>query len=91
MLLLPGDPEFEKTLGQTLPPDWQAKAEQFSGDFGFIAHAETGLLEAVPFSGLDEYVYGGEYDARLSEIDFDSDFEEADLECGELLEESHPP
>ena len=91
MLLLPGDPEFEKTLGQTLPPDWQVKAEQLSGEFGLIAHAETGLLETVSFAEIDEYVYGGEYDARLSEIDF-GDFEETDeFECGDLLEESHPP
>jgi hypothetical protein len=91
MLLLPGDPEYEKTLGRTLPPDWRAKAEQFCGDFGFVAHAETGLLEAVSFSQLDEYIHGGEYDVRLSEIETD-DFVDAEaLECGDLLEESRPP
>jgi hypothetical protein len=91
MLLLPGDPEFEKTLGQTLPPDWRVKAEQLSGDFGLIAHAETGLLEAVSFAELDEYVYGGEYDIRLSEIETDDFVDAKALECGDLLEESRPP
>lgn len=62
LILLPGDPDFEETLGRTLPPN--------SGGKVCIARSGSGLLEAVDFDSqeLVDYLLGGEYDVRLEEI-----------------------
>lgn len=64
-LILPGDPEFEATLGTHLPPGWQVVADQLSGEFAFVADAETGILRPCSPQELEEYMHGGEYEARL--------------------------
>lgn len=60
-LILPGDPEFDLTLGLTLPP-----AEQ--PDAVFIVRPGSLLMEAVPPDQVDEYLFSGEYDERLLEM-----------------------
>lgn len=75
-LLLPGDPEFDATLGLNLPPNWRQFAQSNHGDFGFVARAGSGILEPVTFDGLIDYVEGGEYDERLDELDDDEFLDE---------------
>lgn len=64
-LLLPGDPGFQEILGMALPPGWQQSAAKLSGEFAFLADAETGALRVGSFDELDDYIEGGEYEARL--------------------------
>lgn len=67
-LLLPGDPEFAKTLGRTLPPDWQRVAEKHSGNYAFIVRpGDGGTMTAVSQDEATDYLYSGEYDERLEE------------------------
>lgn len=68
-LILPGTIEFEETLGTMLPYNWQEIAYSACGDYNFIARAGSGILEAVPEAEAREYLYGGEYDQRLDEIE----------------------
>ena len=81
-LIFPGDPEFDKTLGLTLPPDWQAVASS-NPEFCLVAKAGMGgVLAAVPWYEAQDYIEGGEYDERLDEFE-DEDFLDEDwLECG---------
>lgn len=77
-LVLPGDPEFDQTLGSTLPPDWQSVANS-SSEFCFVAKAGMGgVLTAVPWWEAQDYLEGGEYDERLEEFDEDDLLEEWD-------------
>lgn len=59
LLILPGNPLYDLTLGLNLPP-------ALAGSF-FVARAGSGLLEAVSEQEFNEYLYGGEYDERLTE------------------------
>lgn len=69
-LLLPGDPEFDKTLGHTLPLDWQQVAHKNSGEYAFVVRPGTGgVMECVPVEEATDYVFGGEYYERLDEIE----------------------
>jgi hypothetical protein len=62
-LILPGDPFFDLTLSTQLPP--MATAQEVA----FVARAGNGgILEPLSAIEATEYLYGGEYDARLSEI-----------------------
>lgn len=75
-LILPGDPEFDETLGRTLPPDWQALAYQHP-DYAFVAKAgQGGILTAVPWAEAEEYLEGGEYEERLLELEDEDLLEE---------------
>lgn len=65
MLLLPGDPEFDQTLGVSLPPGWEQERDRNSGEYAFVADAETGILRPCSAQELEEYLEGGEYEARL--------------------------
>ncbi|HEY9696749.1 MAG TPA: hypothetical protein V6D10_05770 [Trichocoleus sp.] len=69
MLILPGHPLFNATLGAALPPGWLDVANSSGGEFAFVARSGSGLLEPVFGAALDEYLEGGEYDERLGEID----------------------
>ncbi len=73
-LILPGDPDFDLTLGACLPSGWQDVAAATNGEFAFIARSGSGILEAVPAWEVEEYLEGGEYDQRLDEIDEDGTF-----------------
>jgi hypothetical protein len=66
-LILPGHPLFEATLQSTLPPGWRQFAHS-NPEFGFVARAGSGILEAVSYKDLEEYIEGGEYDERLEEM-----------------------
>ncbi|MBD2095129.1 hypothetical protein H6F90_08170 [Trichocoleus sp. FACHB-591] len=81
-LILPGDPEFDQTLGLTLPPDWQVVASS-SPEFSLVARVDQGgVLSAVPWEEAQEYIEGGEYDERLEEFEDPDLLEEWEL-CGE--------
>lgn len=70
-IILPGDPEFDETLGW-FPPNFQQVADQTGGDFALIVRAEgSGLLEAVPWSEVVEYMHGGELELREQEMEDD--------------------
>lgn len=75
MLILPGDPLFDQTLGLNLPPNWGQVAAQNSGGCNFVARLGSGILEPVTAAEFAEYYEGGEYDARLEEIGDDDDDE----------------
>lgn len=66
-LILPGDPEFYATLGTTLPPSPPGSA--------YIVRAGSLLLEPATQEEIDEYLLGGEYDERLSEMEPEEDEE----------------
>lgn len=65
-LILPGDPEFDRTLSSP-PPNWRSVAARHRGEFAFVARSGSGLLEPVSYQELDEYLEGGEYAQRLQE------------------------
>lgn len=67
-LVLPGDPRFDETLGVCLPPGWQREADRLCGEFAFVADVETGILRPCSADELEDYLYGGEYEARLEAI-----------------------
>jgi hypothetical protein len=62
-LILPGNPLFDMTLGMALPPS------PLSTEVCFVARAGSGILEPASPDQVREYLMGGEYDERLSEID----------------------
>lgn len=66
-LILPGDSEFDFTLG-TVPPPAPPGAV-------FIARAGSGILEPASPEEIREYLNGGEYDERMEEIDEDEEWE----------------
>jgi hypothetical protein len=73
-LILPGDPIFDFTLAHP-PPNWRAVAASFGGEFAFIAQAGSGILKPASPQEVAEYLYGGEYEERLSEIDDCDEYE----------------
>jgi len=68
LLILPGDPEYYLTLGGNLPPGWDQVRAQTNGSFALVARAGSGLLEAVPWDEVEEFLEGGEYDQRMAEM-----------------------
>ena len=60
MILLPGDPEYELTLGTVLPPAAPGQV--------FIVRAGSLILEPATPDEVDEYLMGGEYDERMGEL-----------------------
>ena len=68
MLILPGNPLFDLTLA-TSRPDWRDTAARDGTTYAFVAEAGSGLMRPVTESELEDYLYGGEYDARLAEIE----------------------
>ena len=67
-LLYPGDNLFDYYLA-TLPLNWKELAYQFSGQIAYIAEPRSGLLRPANTKELTEYLYGGEYEERLKEIE----------------------
>lgn len=61
MLVLPGDPLFLPTLATPPPTQGQPYCN-------FICRAGSDVLEVATQKDLDEYLEGGEYDERLSQI-----------------------
>lgn len=68
MLILPGNPLFNETLA-CIPPNWREKQSQCVGNVSFVAEPNSGLLRPVTPQELKDYVYGGEYEERLTELD----------------------
>ncbi|MEL7406332.1 MAG: hypothetical protein AAFN00_05140 [Cyanobacteria bacterium J06558_2] len=67
LLCLPGDPGFEETL-LTPRPDWGQKAAADGNTYAFVV-GEDGLARPATSEELEEYMYGGEYDERMAQID----------------------
>ncbi len=68
LILLPGDEEYDLTLGTSIPPNWQQTAAKDPNGYAFVADASSGLMRPVTDVELEEYLYGGEYDERLESI-----------------------
>lgn len=62
-IILPGDPIFDWTLFSCPPPGRQAD------QLYFVVDAETGFMRPANQKEVNEYIYSGEYDARLQNID----------------------
>ena len=71
-LILPGNPLFDITL-LTPRPDWREKANADGDTYAFVFDADSGLTRPVTNQELEEYLYGGEYDERLAQIENDLD------------------
>ncbi len=67
-LILPGNPLFDITL-LTPRPDWQEKANADGNTYAFVVDANNGLTRPATSEELEEYLYGGEYDERLAQIE----------------------
>ena len=72
MLILPGNPLFDLTLA-TPRPDWRDTAVRDGNTYAFVAEPGSGLMRPVTESELEDYLEGGEYDARLAEIEDELD------------------
>lgn len=68
MLILPGHPLFDITLA-TPPPDWKVKQQGVSDPLNFVKDALTGIFRTVTPDELEEYLYGGEYDEVIGEVE----------------------
>lgn len=73
-LILPGDPRFDQTL-LTFSPNFAQECDRLNGEIYNVVDPETGLIKHVDEQTAIEYLYGGEYDLRMEQID-DSDSEE---------------
>ncbi len=69
-LILPGTPEFEETLGATLPPGWMQMASGQNEAY-FIVRPGSEIMEAVTEDEYYEYQRSGEWDERTKEIEDD--------------------
>ena len=68
-LILPGDPLFDWTLATAKPPGWQQSAAQTGEQVAFVASVGSGILRPASRQEMNDYLYGGEYDDRLEEIE----------------------
>lgn len=84
-LILPGDPQFDRTLASP-PPNWQQVAARHQGEFAFVARSGSGLLEPVSYQELEEYLEGGEYAQRLQESRQDDTYLDAFGNANEIEE-----
>lgn len=65
ILWLPGDKGFNETLLLSRSPEWKQVANKTGIGAAMVEDAETGIMKPVDEKGLEEYMYGGEYDAAL--------------------------
>lgn len=72
-LILPGDPEFDETLGTSLPPGWEKVADKINQACTFVVDPHSGIMRPATPDELDDYLYGGEYQERLEAISEDGD------------------
>ena len=73
-LILPGDEEYELTIGSIMPFDWKYQAYKNFGEFTFVADSQSGLLRTANKKETDEYLYGGEYEERMLSIDDEQEY-----------------
>ena len=79
-LILPGDDEYDETIGSIYPFDWREFAWKNCGEFCFVVDSQSGLMRPASFEETDEYLYGGEYDELLdSNPDLENGFNESEL------------
>ena len=71
-IILPGHPDFNFYLHGRLPPNWR---ETFSQESAFVVRADGVTLEMVTEKEFEEYIEGGEYDERLTQMDDEKEFE----------------
>ncbi len=83
-LILPGHPLFSRTVDTApLPPGWKREAESLGQLPNYVVDAETGLFRpARSEAELDEYLFGGEYDQRVTAMDRQPEVEHWDLDHG---------
>lgn len=67
MLTLPGDPLFDFIIN-TCPPPGQTPDQLY-----FVVDSETGLIRNANKQQLEDYLFSGEYDDRLQDINFHED------------------
>lgn len=69
-IILPGSPLFDETLALAPPPDWvNYAADRGNGDaVAFVADAFTGILRSANWNEVEEYAFGGEWDARMEAL-----------------------
>ena len=77
-IILPDNPLYALTLNGTLPPDWGMRADELGHFPNFVCDAGTGLMRPASHVEMLDYVYGGEYDERLENMD-DYDIEVVEL------------
>lgn len=68
LIILPGDPEFDLTLC-SLPPGWVEVANRIGQQIAFVASPDSGLLRPATDAELTDYLYGGEYDERMQQLE----------------------
>ena len=82
-LILPGDPLFEETLLNPSPLFYQER-DRLNGDVWLLVDPDNGLLRVGNEAETIEYLYGGEYEARLNQFGESMyDETEDDLDCWE--------
>lgn len=59
-LILPGDVEFTRTIGQ-LPAWWEKFAHENEGWCNFGVDVDSGLLKPLNKQGTIDYIWGGEF------------------------------
>ena len=72
LIILPGTELFDACLASLPPPpDRNIVKNETSGEYNYIVRAGgSGLMECVHSLEAREYVFGGEYELRLSELPF---------------------
>lgn len=74
-LILPDNPLFDETLATAPPPNWREYAAT-SGDgnaVGFVADASSGVLRPANWNDIEDYVWGGEWDERMTDLGWTED------------------
>lgn len=73
-LILPGDEEYDLTIGSIMPFDWREYAYKNFGEIAFISDSQSGLLRPANKKETDEYLHGGEYQERMLAIGDEEDY-----------------
>ena len=69
-LILPGTTVFNETLSQ-VPFWWKEYASQNDGWCNFGVDVESGLLKPLNKRETHEYLFGGEFEERIKQIELD--------------------
>ena len=72
-IILPGNPLYDASLAQNLPPGWADDAVSACGAGAFVFKLGSGVMVPVSEAELTDYLNGGEYDERLELIGESSD------------------
>ncbi|MGJ3253823.1 MAG: hypothetical protein ACFE0J_22220 [Elainellaceae cyanobacterium] len=69
LILTPDDPEFAAAASSLLPQFWGNKLSHCHGDVVWCVRSDSGLIEPLSHAETLEYLEGGEYEERLSQIE----------------------